>query len=107
MAAVQPRQIRSRVDRLCKKKLPAPPPPVRSFHSHSEPATRLVEIWNGIPGVTAITKFTDRKIAIEREPAAQKSAAEVSWLLNNAQSTNVEPRLRCVRPAGTWDLPGR
>jgi hypothetical protein len=28
--------------------------------------SRLVEIWNGIPGVTAITKFTNRKIAAER-----------------------------------------
>jgi hypothetical protein len=30
------------------------------------PANRLVEIWNGIPGVIAVTKFTNRKIATER-----------------------------------------
>jgi hypothetical protein len=30
------------------------------------PASRLVAIWNNIPGVTAITKFTNRKIATER-----------------------------------------
>jgi hypothetical protein len=30
------------------------------------PAQRLVEIWNGIPGVNAITKFTNRKIATDR-----------------------------------------
>lgn len=30
------------------------------------PASRLVEIWNSIPGVNAVTKFTSRKIATER-----------------------------------------
>jgi hypothetical protein len=28
--------------------------------------TVIVEIWNSIPGVTAVTKFTNRKVAIER-----------------------------------------
>jgi len=30
------------------------------------PMSRLVEIWNSIPGVTAVTKFTNKKIATER-----------------------------------------
>src|SRR6476646_3563761 len=30
------------------------------------PATRLLEIWNSIPGVTPVTKFTSRKTATER-----------------------------------------
>jgi len=30
------------------------------------PATRLIEIWNGIPGLTPVKKFTDRKSAITR-----------------------------------------
>jgi len=30
------------------------------------PVQRLVEIWNGIPGVTPVTKFKSRKIASER-----------------------------------------
>jgi hypothetical protein len=30
------------------------------------PSSRLVEIWNSIPGVSAVTKFTNRKIATER-----------------------------------------
>src|ERR1700746_3907737 len=30
------------------------------------PATRLVEVWNGIPGLTPVKKFTDRKSAITR-----------------------------------------
>ena len=48
--------------------------PFDSFSNQSEfaeltaewPVQRLVEIWNGIPGVNAITKFTSRKIATER-----------------------------------------
>jgi len=30
------------------------------------PAERLVEIWNSIPGVTAATRFTNRKAAVAR-----------------------------------------
>src|SRR5882724_4313458 len=30
------------------------------------PARRLVEIWNGMPGVQRVAKFTDRKTAVRR-----------------------------------------
>src|SRR5664279_384612 len=30
------------------------------------PASRLIDIWNSIPGVTAVSKFTNRKVATER-----------------------------------------
>src|SRR5260370_5143103 len=30
------------------------------------PANRLVEVWNGIPGLTAVKKFTNRKSALAR-----------------------------------------
>src|SRR5882724_3084083 len=30
------------------------------------PANRLIEVWNGIPGLTPVKKFTDRKSAIAR-----------------------------------------
>jgi hypothetical protein len=30
------------------------------------PASRLVAIWNGLPGVVAVKKFTDRKTAVHR-----------------------------------------
>src|SRR5258706_10997392 len=32
----------------------------------SWPANRLIEIWNGIPGLTPVKKFTDRKSAVAR-----------------------------------------
>jgi hypothetical protein len=34
--------------------------------SASWPARRLIEIWNGLPGVTRVSKFTDRKTAVRR-----------------------------------------
>jgi hypothetical protein len=45
-----------------------------SFSSHQElaslvaswPANRLIEVWNGIPGLTPVKKFTDRKSGIAR-----------------------------------------
>ena len=30
------------------------------------PANRLIEVWNGIPGLTSVKKFTDRKSAVAR-----------------------------------------
>ena len=30
------------------------------------PANRLIEVWNGIPGLTPVKKFTDRKSAVAR-----------------------------------------
>jgi hypothetical protein len=30
------------------------------------PGTRLVEIWNSLPGVTPVRKFTNRRVAVER-----------------------------------------
>ena len=48
--------------------------PFDPFTSQSElaelaaawPAIRLIEIWNSIPGISAVTKFTSRKTATER-----------------------------------------
>jgi hypothetical protein len=30
------------------------------------PAARLIEVWNGIPGLTPVKKFTNRKSAVAR-----------------------------------------
>jgi hypothetical protein len=48
--------------------------PGETFNSQQElaelaaswPAGRLVEIWNSIPGLTPVKKFTDRKSALTR-----------------------------------------
>jgi hypothetical protein len=61
----------------------------RTFASEQElqrlastwPMKRLVEIWNRLPGVAPVTRFTDRKTAIGRiwrtlQPQAEQSAQE-------------------------------
>ena len=40
------------------------------------PTARLIEIWNGIPGVTPVKKFTDRKAAATRIWKAVQSLGE-------------------------------
>ena len=40
------------------------------------PATRLVEIWNGLPGVTPVAKFKDRSTAVGRIWKALQTFAE-------------------------------
>jgi hypothetical protein len=45
-----------------------------TFHNQAElhklvadwPTSRLVEIWNSVPGFTPVKKFTDRKTAVAR-----------------------------------------
>ena len=37
------------------------------------PANRLVEVWNGIPGLSPVKKFTDRKSALARLRAGFRS----------------------------------
>ena len=39
------------------------------------PANRLIEVWNGIPGLTPIKKFTSRKSAVECSKAMDASRA--------------------------------
>jgi len=66
-----------------------------AFHSEAElhrltagwPASRLVEVWNGIPGFTRIKRFTDRKTAVARIwKAIQSLEGGVG-----AQGSNVAP----------------
>src|SRR3954462_1289945 len=62
---------------------------VRSFEEWEQragswPLKRLVAIWNDLPGVLAVQKFTSREIALERiwrflhasEPARQRKGKE-------------------------------
>ena len=41
------------------------------------PSERLIEVWNGIPGLTPVKKFTDRKSAVTRICRARPSWATV------------------------------
>jgi hypothetical protein len=91
--------------------------PFHSFTSHSElaelaaewPATRLVDIWNSISGVNAVTKFTNRRIATERIWKAIQSlgAAVQPGLATASEPTlakpvaNVGAQVPDVAPAAT------
>ena len=46
--------------------------------AESWPATRLVTIWNALPGVQPVRKFTDRKTAVRRIWAALDKSASAS-----------------------------
>ena len=56
------------------------------------PLARLVAVWNGLPGVTPLSKFTDRKTAVAR-----------IWkrLQNAAESTKVSRPARDKRRSGS------
>jgi len=68
------------------------------------PMSRLIEVWNSIPGVTAVTKFTNKKIATERiwkaienlGANAPKTAAEVEPEVIVPTPTIAQPELTIV-----------
>jgi hypothetical protein len=78
--------------------------PFDPFASQSEraelatewPMSRLVEIWNSIPGVTAVSKFTNRKIATER---IWKAIQGLGTTAPTSESADTEPVVVEVTPA--------
>jgi hypothetical protein len=78
--------------------------PFDPFTSQSEladlatdwPMSRLVEIWNSIPGVTAVTKFTNRKVATER---IWKAIQGLGTTALTSESPAAEPVVVEVTPA--------
>ena len=52
----------------------------------SWPASRLVEIWNSLPGVTPVRKFKDRATAVSRIWKAIQSLAEASTAASEFKS---------------------
>jgi Protein of unknown function (DUF3489) len=51
------------------------------------PATRLIEIWNGLPGVTPVRKFTSRQTAVKRIWAAIQSLGRSEGALATSGAT--------------------
>jgi hypothetical protein len=61
------------------------------------PSSQLIELWNGLPGANAVTKFKDRKTAVGRIWKAIQPPAE---LLAGQVTLEAEPeRGRVVAPA--------
>ena len=78
--------------------------PFDSFSNQNElaelaaewPMARLVEIWNGIPGVNAVTKFTNRKVATERiwkaiQSLGERPAAPAAQPIEESPAATPEP----------------
>jgi Protein of unknown function (DUF3489) len=72
------------------------------------PGSRLVEIWNTLPGVTPVKKFADRRKAIARIWKAIQSLGEVAQAAEQTQTeiaagasepeARVAPHATCVAP---------
>src|SRR5205085_9051539 len=60
------------------------------------PLSRLVEIWNGIPGQTPVKKFQDRKKAVARLWKAVQSWAGQGQSESAAEKP--EPRAQAAKP---------
>ena len=64
------------------------------------PMQRLMEIWNGIPGVTPVSKFTSRKIAAERIWKAIQGLGEMPKKTQpEASSPELEPAAAAAEEA--------
>jgi hypothetical protein len=73
----------------------------------SWPSSRLVEIWNGLPGVTAVRRFTSRSAAVRRIWTAVQ-VLEPSKTERHAPSeagSRKEQMIAMLRTAGGATLP--
>jgi hypothetical protein len=105
-----------------KKEAAAASTPFDPFASQSElaelaaawPATRLVAIWNSIPGVSAVAKFTNRKVAAERiwkaiqnlPPVAKAEAAVPEPVAPEAPSAESQPEPAIVEAQPSQEVAG-
>jgi len=66
------------------------------------PSSRLVEIWNRLPGVNGVTKFTDRKTAVQRIwKVLQQRIQDTQKPVRNPNATKGEIILELLkRPSG-------
>jgi len=70
------------------------------------PMQRLMEIWNGIPGVTPVSKFTSRKIAAERIWRAIQGLGETPKQAQpEASSPELEPAVATAEEPPTTAEP--
>ena len=56
--------------------------------THEWPMARLVAVWNGLPDVTAVRKFTDRHTALARIWKTLQNAAEPTQVSRPGRSKN-------------------
>jgi Protein of unknown function (DUF3489) len=62
------------------------------------PAARLVEIWNGLPGVSPVKKFKDRQTAVSRIWKALQSLGQVAPEAAGIEEPAPVPEAATVKP---------
>jgi len=81
-------------------------PGTKQFSSREEfaeltqdwPLVRLVAMWNGLPGVTAVTRFTDRKTAVTRIwKTLQSPAGKANGSAHSAKRTGIRGKKALAR----------
>ena len=65
------------------------------------PATRLVRIWNSLPGATAVKRFTDRKTALNRIWKVLQNGGGNSAAKSKTRRTNGSRSNKPATRAGT------
>ena len=71
------------------------------------PSGKLVEIWNQLPGVTAVRKFTDRKSAVVADLEGRSDPRACCCPTGRAQDADEEGRGRAGRPRPKTARPKR
>ncbi len=62
------------------------------------PLSRLIAVWNGLPGVTAVRKFTDRKTAVTRIwKTLQNPAGEANGSAHSAKRVGIRRKKATAR----------
>ena len=62
------------------------------------PLSRLIAVWNGLPGVTAVRKFTDRKTAVTRIwKTLQSPAGEANGSAHSAKRVGIRRKKATAR----------
>ena len=69
--------------------------------THEWPMARLVAVWNGLPGVTAVRRFTDRHIGVARIWKTLQNAAESTKVSRPPRGKNRSGSKKTLAREGT------
>src|ERR1700694_1667642 len=61
------------------------------------PTNRLIEVWNGIPGLTPVQKFTDRKSAVPGSGKRSRAWTAAARRKRQRRPRSRPAKLRCPR----------
>src|SRR5258708_7029080 len=70
------------------------------------PGNRLVEVWNGIPGLTRVKRFTSRRLAIGRIWQNPKARTYRRSGILGLQTKLFRALFASLKGCGEWDVQG-